>query len=265
MTQRKIELEKEDLYGYLKVLPKFEFFLTNDKNDHLKLSKGVIPYDNVETDDQEEEDPSKKYEMFYNNPGEVGDMPVDFSNREYLIERQKKILEAMNAEKTKIFYPLEFICSVNYWSIILCHGGYFSVGFFLKDKVIDHKSDHKYVTRKKAGQRQITKDKAGKMKNSIGAQIRRENEKKHLEKIECILRINEEYLYKSDAIFLQAPGLNKSILVGDNRPLTSFKKRIINVPFNVHRANYTHMMEIYNKLVDCRLEIHEENLKSIFK
>ena len=55
---------------------------------------------------------------------------------------------------------------INYWSIILCHGGYFACGFFLKDKIIDHKSDHKYVVRKKAGQRQIVKDQSKKIKSS---------------------------------------------------------------------------------------------------
>jgi hypothetical protein len=43
-------------------------------------------------------------------------------------------------------------------TLILCHGGYFSIGIFEKGKCIFHKSDHKYVIRKKAGQRQISKD-----------------------------------------------------------------------------------------------------------
>jgi hypothetical protein len=166
-TEDRIELDKDDLYGYLKVLPNFEFSLVNTKGDFLKLSKAIIPYDTVEeTESEGDGDDSKKYEMFYNMNELTSSLPVDFSNKEYLIERQKKILEIMNANKNKIFYPLEFISNVNYWTIILCHGGYFACGFFLKDKVIDHKSDHKYVTRKKAGQRQITKDKAGKVKSS---------------------------------------------------------------------------------------------------
>jgi len=101
--------------------------------------------------------------------------------------------------------------------------------------------------------------------NLVGAQIRRDNEKKHLEKIEYLLKINEEYLTKSDVIFIQAPGLNKTILVGDTRPLTSFKKKIINIPFNVHRANYTYMMEIFHKLIDCTLEVNDPNIRKLIK
>ena len=70
---------------------------------------------------------------------------------------------------------------------------------------------------------------------------------------------------KSDAIFLQAPGLNKMILVGDNRPLTSFKKKIINIPFNVLKANYTSMMEIYEKLIHVNLEVEESDVLNLFR
>lgn len=164
-SKDEIELEKEELYEYLRVLPKFEFYLKNKKNDCLKLSKAIIPYERSCDDDQEEVDEKKKYEMFY----EMNDLTLNnmnFNDPEMLKERQKKILDLMNEKNNKIFYPLEFICNVNYWSIILCHGGYFAAGFFLRDKVLDHKSDHKYVVRKKAGQRQMNKDKSKKIKTS---------------------------------------------------------------------------------------------------
>jgi hypothetical protein len=166
-SKDQIELEKNELNEYLKVLPKFEFYLTNKSGDFLRLSKGIIPYDNSqeEESDEEEESEKKKYEMFY-KMNDLTNVNMDFSNKDNMIERQKKILEIMNAEKNKIYYPLEFIANVNYWCIILCHGGYFAAGFFLRDKVIEHKSDHKYVIRKKAGQRQITKDKSKKVKTS---------------------------------------------------------------------------------------------------
>ena len=159
-----IDLEKDELYEYLRVLPKYEFFLKNKIGDCLKLSKAIVPFE-VSKTEEVEDDNSKKYEMFY----EMSDLnlnKIDFTDPEHLKERQKKILEIMNEKNNKIFYPLEFISNVNYWSIILCHGGYFAAGFFLRDKVIEHKSDHKYVVRKKAGQRQINKDKSKKIKTS---------------------------------------------------------------------------------------------------
>ena len=69
--------------------------------------------------------------------------------KELMIERQRKILEEMNKINIEEFYPLKFIAEINYWSIILCGGGYFSYALFLKDKEIEHKSDHKYLFSKK--------------------------------------------------------------------------------------------------------------------
>lgn len=97
----------------------------------------------------------------------------------------------------------------------------------------------------------------------VGSQMRRDNEKKHQENIDLILKINEEHLVKSDAIFLQAPGLNMNILVGENKSLGDFRKKIINIPYNCQRANYTNMMEIFNKLVNVRLEINDDIVKKM--
>jgi len=204
-----------------------------------------------------------KYEMFFNQNEDLS--KVDFSNKESIIERQKKIMEMMNSKKENVYYPLEFINNISYWCIILCHGGYFSAGFFHKDTVVDHKSDHKYVTRKKQGKRQITMNNEKSVKKSIGSQLRIHGERKHQENIKFILEMNVEFLEKSDAIFLQAPGLNKMIFVGEDRSLVSFKKKIINIPYNCYRANYTHMMEIFNKLTSVNLEINDDKIKKILK
>lgn len=51
-----------------------------------------------------------------------------------------------------------------------------------------HKSDKKYVCRKKAGERQLNRDKcSGSQIYSMGSQIRRDQEKKHQINVENIL------------------------------------------------------------------------------
>jgi hypothetical protein len=55
------------------------------------------------------------------------------------------------------------------------------------------------------------------------------------------------------------------IFIGENRPLTSFKKKIINIPFNVMKANYTNMMEIHHKLTTATLEINSDDFKKLLK
>ena len=250
-----LELEENELYEFLKVFPKNEIYLSNNKSI-IRISKSIIGYDNYD---------KSKNNNNEDNEENINDIKnIDFSNKELIIERQKKILEKMNEKNKEEYFPLQFITKVNYWSIILCEGGYFAYGFFLKDQLIEHKSDHKYVVRKKAGVRQVIKDKSKNIK-SIGAQMRRANEKKHQENIELILKLNEDNLIKSDCIFISAPGFNKGILIGDNKPLSSYKKKILNIPYNIPKANYTNLMIIFKKIISTYFEIDDNNVKNLFK
>jgi len=82
-TDDKFQIEKEDLYAYLKVLPSMTFTLSNTSNDYLRISKGIIPF---ELNDEETVDlfDENKYEMFYNQ----SDLSkIDFSNKDSVIER----------------------------------------------------------------------------------------------------------------------------------------------------------------------------------
>ena len=273
-----LKLEKKELYQYLHVLPKTELMLSNNDKTTAKVCKYIIGYDyfeqsmkeknknnKIDSDsDEDKKDEEKKYKMFYGDENIDELKNIDFTNKELMIERQRKILEEMNKINIEEFYPLKFVSEINYWSIILCGGGYFSFALFLKDKEIEHKSDHKYVVRKKAGVRQVIKDK-GKNIISMGAQIRRANEKKHQENIEMILKLNEDDLNKCDCIFIQAPGFNKGILIGNNKPLSKFKKKLFNLPFNLPKANYTSVCNAFKRLTSAYFEISDDNVKSLFK
>ena len=73
-------------------------------------------------------------------------------------------------------------------AVILCFGGSFSFGIYKNGKCILHKSDKKYVCRKKAGERQLNRDKqSGSAIQSMGSQIRRDQEKKHMANVGTIL------------------------------------------------------------------------------
>jgi len=77
-----------------------------------------------------------------------------------------------------------------------------------------HKSDRKYVCRMKAGERQFNRDKqSGSGVQSIGSQIRRDQEKKHVINVGEILKENRKELGECEIIFLQAPGLNRLFVI----------------------------------------------------
>ena len=276
--EESLKLDKKELFQYLHVLPKNELILSDGSQTTAKISKYIIGYDyfdqsmkdkskNDKSDsdsDDEKDENEERYKMFYGDDNLDDLKNIDFNNKDLIIERQKKMLEKMNKINIVEFYPLKFVCEINYWSIILCGGGYFSYALFLKDKEIEHKSDHKYVVRKKAGVRQVIKDK-GKKVISMGAQIRRANEKKHQENIEMILKLNEDDLNKCDCIFIQAPGFNKGILIGNNKPLSKYKKKLYNLPFNLPKANYTNVIVAFKRLTSSYFEISDDNIRSLFK
>ena len=274
-----LNLEQKELYQYLQVLPQNELVLSNNDKTTAKICKYIIGYDyfdqsmkeklkhgklDSDSDEEKDNEEKNKYKMFYENNNIDSLKDIDFSNKDAIIQRQREILEKMNKINIEVFYPLKLVNQINYWSIILCGGGYFSYALYLRDKELDHKSDHKYVVRKKAGVRQVVKDK-GKKIISVGAQIRRANEKKHQENIEMILRLNENDIEKCDCIFIQAPGFNKGILIGENKPLNKYKKKLFNLPFNLPKANYTNICFAFKKLTSAYLEINDENVSSLFK
>ncbi len=86
---------------------------------------------------------------------------MDFSDRVSLLQRQKDILEKISEEKKEAErqQPFTLVERIHRWALILCFGGKFSVAVFEGMKMSYHKSESKYVQRKKAGQRQINRDK----------------------------------------------------------------------------------------------------------
>ena len=234
-----IHLEKKELFQYLHLLPKNEVFLSDAEGSKIKISKNIICYDYFDKIMRHQQ--KLKNSIYYEEEEKVNDNE-DFNESN------------IDVTQDNDFFPLKFISNVNYWCIILCSGGYFSYGLFLKDKVIEHKSDHKYVVRKKAGKRQVVKDKSKNI-SSMGAQIRRANEIKHKKNIDYILKVNQEYLDKCDCIFIQAPGYNKSIFIGENRPLNDYKNKLFNLPFNLPKANYENVCLAYKMLTSSYLEI----------
>jgi hypothetical protein len=238
----RIELNKKELYQYLHLSPQNDIFLSDTDGSKLKISKYIIGYTFFDKSMRYQQ---KRMDNLYEEEEEKNSELEDNYN---------------DNSNDKDYFPLKFISNVNYWCIILCSGGYFAYGLYLKDKEIEHKSDHKYVVRKKAGKRQVVKDKSKNI-SSMGAQLRRANEKKHKENIELVLKVNQEYLDKCDCIFIQAPGVNKSIFLGEGRPLNNYKNKLFNLPFNLPKANYTNICLAYKMLTSCSLEIKDHKIE----
>lgn len=198
-----------------------------------------------------------KYEKLYTDNEITKDL-YDFSSMQSMLHRQKKVMASFE-NKSKISTALsqqileksfENLKRIQRICVILCHGGNFSIGIFDKSgNCVLHKSDHKYVTRKKAGQRQAGKDKhAGTSIKSMGSQIRRENEKIHQMNVDNILEENLKEIEQCDLVFLQAPGVNKLLLIEENKPLFKIREKLRSLCLTAKKANYTEVERIFKAI-----------------
>jgi len=101
-----------------------------------------------EEDDQEEENTYS----FLSDKSKFDSDNVDFTDKGALLKRQRDILEEIELHKKQkeaLFNPFSILRSgLKLWFIILWQGGKFCIAKIQEDKIVDHKSDSKYVQRK---------------------------------------------------------------------------------------------------------------------
>nr|CAG4717514.1 unnamed protein product [Naegleria fowleri] len=129
-------------------------------------------------------------------------------------ERMKMILLFNHHHDYQFFlYTLKDHFAQHGFCTLFCHGGTFSCCVFEKSRKLDqmvpsslHKTFHKYVTRKKQGKRQVSKDQNKRCK-SVGSEIRRIQEEHFKLKSRKYLVMWSDVLGKRETIiFLNAPG-----------------------------------------------------------
>ena len=184
-----------------------------------------------------------------------------------------RIADAPEVEKSKL--PIEKLQSYKTIAVLLCHGGYFSGAIFEKKRVIAHKSFHHYVTRRKQGGRQSTRDKSGRRPQSGGANIRRYNEEKHENEIRKLMLQWKMYWNDVDLIFVNFPGRNRDEFIQDgelkegNTFITNSKgeiffhkndDRIRTIPFTTRRANFAHVREVFTDLTTVTMVTVTQNV-----
>ena len=166
-------------------------------------------------------------------------------------------------EEDQEMEPIEALNSIKKIIVMLCHGGYFSGAVFSGKNVVVHKTFHHYVTRKKQGGRQSSRDKSGNRPKSGGASIRRHNEKKHENEIRDLFVSWKDHFQDADLIFTHFPGRNRADFYmdgdvsGDSKLVRTSKghyyfhkddTRIRPLPFTTQRPNYTRVREVFVKL-----------------
>jgi hypothetical protein len=181
-----------------------------------------------------------------------------FLDRKMLLEKHKRLQNRFkdnsnftkNQTKNSFKVELYNLLHLEKFGILLSTYGDFALSVFdaQKGKEVFHTSDHKYVVRKKNGTKQSKKDKAKKIR-SVGSQIRRANEKKHLENIEKIIRNNLKQIQSCKLMLVSAPGDNlielKSIFEKFDLQGVCFRQ----LGENVTKAKYSELLKIRTNLL----------------
>lgn len=159
-------------------------------------------------------------------------------------------------KKDVIDWAQQLVKAINIQKIgvILCFGGSFSFGIFQGGKCLLHRSDRKYVCRKKAGERQFNRDKqSGSSIKSMGSQIRRDQEKRHVINVGEILQEHNKDLGECEIIFLQAPGLNRLFVINEDMNLNGLQNRLRSVCLTAKKANFTEVEALHEAITQVNV------------
>ncbi|CAI5446309.1 unnamed protein product [Caenorhabditis angaria] len=132
--------------------------------------------------------------------------------------------------------------------IILFNGGHFAAGVFENDRLVLHKSFHRYVARAKQGGVQSQYDSSHGNAKSAGAALRRYNEAKMKEEIQQIMRSWKEKLLKTRLIFIRCASYQKAVFFDAEAGILRGDERIRSVPFETKRPNIEEIHATWNRL-----------------
>lgn len=96
-------------------------------------------------------------------------------------------------------------------AVFLLAGGHFAAGIFKNDKLVAHKSFHRYVVRAKQGGAQSANDKTKGTAHSAGATLRRYNERALREDILKVLATWSDLLAATPLIFIRCASYQRVI------------------------------------------------------
>ncbi|VDN55037.1 unnamed protein product [Dracunculus medinensis] len=136
-------------------------------------------------------------------------------------------------------------------AIIMLTAGHFAGAIFKCSEMIEHKTFHRYVVRAKQGARQSKADSRQSSARSVGAQLRRSNEKLLKEEIKKTVTKWSDLIDETPLIFIRCAESDKSFFTSDHSNGSLFLKsdqRIRTIPFVTYRADLHEVRRIWRQL-----------------
>ncbi|KAK9455871.1 hypothetical protein V1511DRAFT_321180 [Dipodascopsis uninucleata] len=145
-------------------------------------------------------------------------------------------------------------------AIFMAGGGHFAgaiISHALNDNnkndpvvLIEHKTFHRYTTRRKQGGSQSASDNAHGKAHSAGSNLRRYNEAALEKEVHELLDSWKHYIDRADNIFIRVNGKqNRQLLVGyENAPISKKDIRVKRIPFSTRRATGSEVKRVWLEL-----------------
>lgn len=150
--------------------------------------------------------------------------------------------------------------------MLMAKGGHFAGCVFDGNKVVAHKTFHRYVVRAKAGGRQSSKDAKGRPIHSAGASLRRYNELALKKDIQELLTSWKPYFDASSCVFIHAPSSNRQMFYnGEKLLFGDWCSDTRNIPFTVRRPTFKEAQRIYGQLTQIVFQVDEKEFADIQK
>eukprot|EP00761_Pharyngomonas_kirbyi_P007951 gb/GECH01007962.1/.p1 GENE.gb/GECH01007962.1/~~gb/GECH01007962.1/.p1 ORF type:complete len:319 (+),score=80.31 gb/GECH01007962.1/:1-957(+) len=261
-TKTTLKNETGDMITFYKALFPSKLKETVDNNEYLKSEPWWYNEDtlseNSDNDDSNSSDNDNGDELskIDENSLVLSNSDEENMNDELFFSYTASIHDEINntSKTNELKTDISVLNDLRKWVILLCHGGYFAGAVFNQGNLITHKTFHRYVTRKKSGQRQSTRDHSGKKPKSVGSNIRRWNEAKHEAEIRDLLQ-NEwkQYISEANAIFLHSPGRNSNLFFYSGSPLSRKDTRIRGVPFSTRKPTLSEVKKSFQELATVEI------------
>lgn len=120
-------------------------------------------------------------------------------------------------------------------------------------RLIQHKTFHRYTTRRKQGGSQSAMDDSKGKANSAGSTLRRYNEQALNKEIDDLLLEWKDLLDQCDNVFIRASGKSLQNLVNDKGALKPGDDRIKMIPFTTGRPTSKEIKRVWNELTYLKI------------
>ena len=141
---------------------------------------------------------------------------------------------------------LEALAAPQTWAVILYQAGHFAAAVYEGERCVQHRTEHRYVVRKKQGGAQSLQDEKSFKARSAGAMLRRHGEAEMRAAVAATLKAWD--FARCQRVFLGVPARARRLFVGPDGGFDKRDPRLRRVPFAINRPTLAETRRVLSRL-----------------